>query len=224
MVARFGVAYASYWAGDYERAAAVFRSTTQDFPTGPLVDDGFYGAAWSLLRAGHYPEAVETLRALASGEGLGDDSGRAKDALLDLRPREIFRTSLRRYRDVPIGRPEDQLLALVDMDAPALARTALARLGEPLEEGMPAPAATTRLARRVRLVARLRPVAPHDAPPAAATSREDLPVHTPPARARAGDPPPPSRYGIRLLGVASVVLLLVGSWLWRARTGRAVRR
>src|SRR5207237_345660 len=127
-----------------------------------------------------YPEAVETFRALAPGEGLGHDSGPAKDALLDLRPREIFRTSLKRYRDVPIGRPEDQLLALVDMDAPALARTALARLGEPLEEGMPAPAATTRLARR------LRPVAPHAAPPAAATSREDLPVRTPPARARAG--------------------------------------
>jgi len=133
-VARIGVAYARYWARDYEGAAMEFQRVALDVADSPVADDAAYGAAWSRWRAGD-PGAVDALHALAARTPHAVPSERIPRSVTTLRARALVHAGLRRYRRGRPVLPPDQLLVLLDADGGALARTALTFL----EPDAPAP-------------------------------------------------------------------------------------
>jgi len=136
LLCRIGAGYARHWAGDYRAAAVTFEVTALEFPSSRLVDDALYGAAWSAYRAGDRETALGGLRRLAESRGAAATPPHA-DELVELDPAAIFREGLRRYRGTGIGRSDDQMLTLLDLDAVPLARAAFVRLTAAGSEAAP---------------------------------------------------------------------------------------
>jgi len=200
LLCRAGAGYARHWAGDYRAAAVTFEVTALEFPTSRLVDDALYGAAWSAYRAGDRETGLRGLRRLAESRGAAPISPHA-DQLVDLDPAAIFREGLRRYRGTGIGRSDDQMLTLIDLDAAPLARAALVRLTAAGSETVP-----------VRAV-------PSDARQPGRKSAEP-PVT--PGRSRGSDGVDADRS--RWLGPLGVaVLILLSVLTWRVAAPRARR-
>ena len=201
LLCRIGAGYARHWAGDYRAAAVTFEVTALEFPTSRLVDDALYGAAWSAYRAGDREAALGGLRRLAESRGAAPIPPHA-DELVDLDPAAIFREGLRRYRGTGIGRSDDQMLTLIDVDGGPLARIALARLTGARSEP------------------RSVPDVPSDA---LQPGRSPTEPHVIPGRMRDSDRADADRFRwLAPVGVAALLILL-SLLTWRARAGAAPR-
>lgn len=193
--ARLGAAYGRYWSQDYDGAVTAFTAVADGGE--PLADDGRYGAAWSRWRRGDRENALAAWRELAHTPGPGSNPRRVTRALVELAPNAVFRASLNRYRTVAPGRPEDQLVALLDVDGAQLARAALRRLdpGARPEGEIGAAAAPA------------AGVAGSLPPPARARGSEDtVPAPRVPAGSN-GARAQPSGWGLAWLGVVALVLV-----------------
>jgi len=199
-LAKLGIGYAHYWSGRFDAAAGSFEAVSTQEPASVFVDDATYGAAWSWWRLGDQDRALARLHAMAaSGAGEGEAERRKHPrlplALVNLEPRAVLRASMKRYRDVSLDRPDEQLVRLLDMNGRDLAESALLRM----EEGL-APATLSD-----------RPMSGH------ATEDSDGAAEPPPsarvpAAAAAPRPAPPQwpagRLVLLALGVVGVALML----------------
>jgi len=117
--------YARFWIGDDTGAQAVFARIMQRADH-PLADDARYAAALSRWRQGDLGIATEMLEGLAESDG--ERSRALSSGLARLDPRAMVRASTRQYRRLPLRMPAEQVISLLDIDAPAVARVALRRL------------------------------------------------------------------------------------------------
>ncbi len=197
-LARLGIGYAHYWSGHFDGAAGSFEAVAMQEPASVFVDDATYGAAWSWWRLGDQDRALARLHAMlgsASGDGEAErrKHPRLPLALVDLEPRAILRASMKRYRDVPLDRPDEQLVRLLDMNGRDLAESALLRM----EEGL-APAALSD-----------RPMTGHATRYTEGTAEPPPSARAPAATGRRPAPPewPAGRLVLLALGVVGVALL-----------------
>ena len=96
-VARYGIAFARFHAGDYQTAVDEFRAVAADPVAGPLADDALYAAGLALWESGQREAAISAWRSLA-GDTEGDDleAKQIPRGLLRLDPTAWLRTGLRR--------------------------------------------------------------------------------------------------------------------------------
>jgi hypothetical protein len=140
-VAMLGAAYARYWLGSFDDAAAAFDRLVS--PPSVLSDDARYGAAWSRVRAGDLDSALPALVALA-GEASADTAPkRVSEAAVSLSPATVARSGRESTARISgFAGPDARMVAMFDGDGAALARAALALLGREDELGThPVPAA-----------------------------------------------------------------------------------
>jgi MYXO-CTERM domain-containing protein len=128
--AAVGAGYVRYWAGDYEGAAVAFAVLPDNNPGSPLADDALYGLARSFQRLGDPKAAEEVLERINEMEAQGFDDAHVRPALRQLEFREILRATRKRYGDVPLGQPDQMLIALLDVNGRALAKGSLAALAK----------------------------------------------------------------------------------------------
>jgi tetratricopeptide (TPR) repeat protein len=128
--AAVGAGYVRYWAGDYEGAAVAFAVLPDNNPGSPLADDALYGLARSFQRLGDPKAAEEVFERINEMEPQGFDDQHVRPALRQLEFREILRATRKRYGDVPLGQPEQMLIALLDVNGRVLAKGSLAALAK----------------------------------------------------------------------------------------------
>jgi len=203
--ALLGAAYAHYWAKDYGPAAVRFASVAEQFPGSPLSDDARYAAAWTRLQAGDR-EAIAALQRVAAEPSSGRAKARVGPGLVRLAPATLLRSGARQYRRAPLLQPVEQLVALLDVDGPALARAALRQIG--IDQPPTVPVAE---------------VDADNTPPRVAAPETPLPDPSPP-RDRPLRPAPPSADASRhpwVLAIVIVSLLLLVAHRARKRLGKS---
>lgn len=127
LAATMGEGYAKLWTGDDAGAIATFqRARTSDSDSG-LGDDARYAAALAQWRQGDRVAAEEALRELADAK-TATPGARASLTSLRLDPRGLVRGGARRYRELPLRMPADQVLAVLDGNVRPMARSALRKL------------------------------------------------------------------------------------------------
>jgi hypothetical protein len=122
--------YARYWAGDYEGAAVAFGAMADGNPVGPLTDDALYGLAQSLFALDDPDNAEQVLERVNEMQPQGFDDTHVRPALRQLGLREIIRATRKRYDAVPLGQPDQMLIALLDVNGRVLARGSLRSLAK----------------------------------------------------------------------------------------------
>src|SRR5262245_28482067 len=120
-VARLGVGYAYFWAGDYVRSENAFAHVGAE---GRFADDAEYGAAWSRFRAGDEARARASLAQVAARSTTGSRR-RPSHKLVELQPSAVLRAGLQGYRTLHVATDEMWLADMLDVDGPRLARAAL---------------------------------------------------------------------------------------------------
>lgn len=128
--AAVGAGYVRYWAGDYEGAAVAFAAAADSHPDSPLADDALYGLAQSFSQLGDPESSEQVLERVNDMPAQGFDDDHVRPALRRLALREIIRATRKRYDAVPLGQPEQMLIALLDVNGRVLARGSLARLAK----------------------------------------------------------------------------------------------
>src|SRR5262249_46094476 len=131
-VARLGVGYAYFWAGDYVRSENAFAHVGAE---GRFADDAEYGAAWSRFRAGDEARARTSLAQvaarprtpLARAAPAPTTGGRPRPShkLVELQPSAVLRAGLQGYRTLHVATDEMWLADMLDVDGHRLARAAL---------------------------------------------------------------------------------------------------
>jgi tetratricopeptide (TPR) repeat protein len=138
--AAIGAGYVRYWAGDYEGAAIAFGAAAEQHPVSPLTDDMLYGLAQSFFALNDPESAEQVLERVNDMEPQGFDNQHVRPALRRLGLREILRATRQRYQAVPLGQPEQMLIALLDVNGRVLARGRLRTLAKQAKR---APAGST---------------------------------------------------------------------------------
>jgi tetratricopeptide (TPR) repeat protein len=128
--AAVGAGYVRYWAGDYEGAAIAFAVLPDNNPGSPLADDSLYGLARSFQRLGDPKSAEEVFERINDMPAQGFDDSHVRPALRQLEFREILRATRKRYGDVPLGQPDQMLIALLDVNGRVLAKGSLEALAK----------------------------------------------------------------------------------------------
>jgi tetratricopeptide (TPR) repeat protein len=128
--AAVGAGYVRYWAGDYEGAAIAFGAAAEQHPGSPLADDMLYGLAQSFFALNDPESAEQVLERVNDMEPQGFDDSHVRPALRRLALREIIRATRKRYDAVPLGQPEQTLIALLDVNGRVLARGRLRSLAK----------------------------------------------------------------------------------------------
>jgi tetratricopeptide (TPR) repeat protein len=132
--------YVRYWAGDYEGAAIAFGAAAEAYPSGSLADDALYGLAQSLFALNDPENAEQVLERINEMPAQGFDDSHVRPALRRLALREIIRATRKRYDAVPLGQPDQMLIALLDVNGRVLARGSLRSLAK---QASKAPAGST---------------------------------------------------------------------------------
>jgi hypothetical protein len=120
-VARIGWGYAFYWSGNFRAAESAF-ATVRD---GPFADDAEYAGALARWQLGDREPALARWDALAARRGEDASPRWVVRGLLRLEPRYVFQAGLQRYRRLPPGPHDAQLVAMLDNDGAAMASSAL---------------------------------------------------------------------------------------------------
>jgi hypothetical protein len=200
-VARLGTAYTRYWSGDFTGAATAFEAATDLLVSPNLVDDAYYGAAWSRVRAGDAQEGRHTLLELARAGDSREREHSISADLVNLHERALLRAGFRRYRRGPLQPPEQSIADFFDQDGPALARAALRLLGRETNSAKD----VTDGGRPDGATSRVLPF--EESPPVPAEPRGFF--H---AKPEAGSAPPGSRHSWSL----GLPIALLGVVLWAA--------
>lgn len=122
--------YVRYWANDFEGAAVAFGAAAEAHPGGPLADDALYGLAQSLFALDDPENAEQVLERINEMPAQGFDDSHVRPALRRLALREIIRATRKRYDAVPLGQPDQMLIALLDVNGRVLARGGLRSLAK----------------------------------------------------------------------------------------------
>jgi len=120
-VARIGWGYAFYWNGNFRAAMSAF-ATVRD---GPFADDAEYAGALARWQLGDRAPALAIWDALAARRGEDASPRWIVRGLLRLEPRYVFQAGLQRYRKLPPGPHDAQLVAMLDNDGAMMASSAL---------------------------------------------------------------------------------------------------
>lgn len=200
-VAMLGAAYARYWLGTFDDAAAAFDRLVS--PPSLLSDDARYGAAWSRVRAGELDVALPALVALAADTEDDPHAAPVPDAAVRLTPTTVARTGRDGTRISGFAGPDARMVAMFDGDGAALARAALRLLGRREASGADAP-----LAPGVPVLAErdAAPPVPGTSEPAA--RRDGAPVSGTAVPAPTHDPAP--RAWWLVAAVAALVVVALG--------------
>jgi tetratricopeptide (TPR) repeat protein len=228
--AGLGAGYVRYWAGDYGGAALAFAAAADRHPGGSLADDALYGLAQSFVQLGDPVTAEQVLERTSEMPAAGFDDAHVRPALRKLSLREILRATRKRYDSVPVGQPDQMLVALLDVNGRALANRSLAALAEHEERTTAGTSAGDAARSAAAALARRRNA---DAVPA--TVSRDAPALRSDASAtevarRAGEAPPAARHrtsggrvrGLTVLALLGTLVALVGLRL-RAASGTVAR-
>jgi hypothetical protein len=225
--ASVGAGYVRYWAGDYEGAAVAFAVLPDNNSSSPLADDALYGLGRSFQRLGDHKAAEEIFERINEMPAQGFDDSHVRPALRQLEFREILRATRKRYGDVPIGQPEQMLIALLDVNGRVLAKGSLAALAK--QQKRAAEGSTIAVAAgdakaylRRRSMVHISTDAPMGSAPSgdrdsnatvtpaddAARPANQAPVHAPPAESGGGG-------GLLVLLLAVIALAIVIRRRWR---------
>src|SRR5262245_24080961 len=208
--AGLGVGYVRFWAGEYDGAALAFAAVADAHPGGPLADDALYGLAQSFVQLGDPVTAEQVLERTSEMPAAGFGDARVRPALRTLSLREILRATRKRYDSVPVGQPDQMLVALLDVNGRALANKGLASLAEHAERTSAGTSAGDAARTAAAVLARRRNA--DTVPAAVSRDARALPSDTSATRVarRAGDTPPAARHrtsGGRVRGVTILALL-----------------
>lgn len=242
--AGLGAGYVRYWAGDYQGAAVAFAAAADQHPDSPLADDALYGLAQSFLKLDDPESAEQVFERVNEMPAQGFDDQHVRPSLRNLALREIIRATRKRYDAVPLGQPDQMLIALLDVNGRVLARGSLRSLAK---QGKRAPHGSTlgkaardaqaalARTRKTTLLSTEKPMGPAptgagptgtvtrtiDADVPATTLPADPTVDTPqPADPRAAASGPAADGGGGGGGGLVVLLLVIGAvWLIRRRWG-----
>jgi tetratricopeptide (TPR) repeat protein len=122
--------YVRYWAGDYQGAAVAFAAVADNYPDSPLADDALYGLARSFSQLGDPESAEQVYERVNEMPAQGFDNQHVRPALRGLALREIIRATRERYGAVPLGQPEQMLIAVLDVNGRVLAHGSLRQLAK----------------------------------------------------------------------------------------------